>query len=265
MWMAGVEEVADITGAESMTEEEDMEEVADMTGIEVVPWIKDMEDDAMKDGESRKMGLGKDDYKTKKVLIAELEALRKRVSEMERHERNLLQATGNFGEITDRSFSQTANMHEVVFVTFDRKLEFVNDRFTELFGVEPEEACSFDFDPITLVAPESRCLVLEQYREGLSGAFKTKQFNFTGLSKDGLKIPCETLLMFIPYKWGFSIQGKLRNIYESTRIDDSLQKRCNDLPFVFNTVPTGVLYADRYPLSVQANNTFSKSNRLPMK
>ena len=47
-------------------------------------------------------------------------------------------------------------MNEAIFVLFDRKLEFVNDRFAELFGVSPEEACSSNFDPMTLIAPESR-------------------------------------------------------------------------------------------------------------
>ncbi len=202
--------------------------------------------------------------KTKKVLIDELEALRERISELERHERNSRQTLGYFGERTDRSFPRMANMHEAIFVVFDRKLEFVNDRFAELFGVDPEEACSSDFDPMTLIAPESRRLIGEQYREGCRGAFTTKQFNYTGLSKNGLKIACETFFMFIPYKWGVAIQGMLRSISERRRIDEPLQMRHNDLPFVFNTVPTGVLYAERDHLLMQANETFGKSNGLPM-
>ena len=99
--------------------------------------------------------------KTKKELIAELDALRERVSEMERQERNSRQALGNYKEKTDRSFAQMAYMHEAIFVIFDRKLEFVNDKFAELFGVSPEEACSSHFDPMTLIAPESRPFIQE--------------------------------------------------------------------------------------------------------
>ena len=90
--------------------------------------------------------------------------MRERVSELERHERDSRQALGNFGERTDRSFPQMSHMHEAIFVVFDRKLEFVNDRFAELFGVSPEEACSSDFDPMTLIAPESRRFIREQYQ-----------------------------------------------------------------------------------------------------
>lgn len=262
--MAGVEEAEDMTEAENMTEVEVMTKVEVMAGIDVMTGIKRMDNGFRKERRAVKLGIGKEGYKTKKELINELESLRERVLELERQQRNSRQTLGYFGERPDRSFPQMANMHEAIFVVFDRKLEFVNDRFAELFGVSPEEAYSSDFDPMTLIAPESRRLIGEQYREGCRGAFTTKQFNYTGLSKNGLKIACETFFMFIPYKWGVAIQGMLRSISESRRIDEPLQVRHSDLPFVFNTVPTGVMYADRDHLLMQANETSSKSNGLSM-
>lgn len=202
--------------------------------------------------------------KTKKELIAELKTLRVRVSELEGHERNSRQALGNFGEKTGRSYAQMAYMHEAIFVIFDRKLEFVNDKFSELFGVSPEEACNCNFDPMTLIAPESRPFIQEVYRAGCRGSFAAKEFKYTGLSKDGLKIECETFFLFIPYKWGVSIQGTLRSISVSRRIDDASQRRRSDLPVAVNAVPTGVLYADRDRLFMQADETFGKSNSLPI-
>jgi hypothetical protein len=155
-------------------------------------------------------------------------------------------------------------MHEAIFVLFDRKLEFVNDRFAELFGVSPEEACSSNFDPMTLIAPESHRFIGEQYKEGCRGAFATKQFNFTGQSKDGLKMECETFFLFIPYKWGVAIHGALRSLSVSRRIDEALQRRQSALWGVLNAVPTGVLYTDRDHRFMQANETFGKSDGLLM-
>ena len=198
--------------------------------------------------------------KTKKELIDELEALQERVSELEKYERNSRQALGNFGQRMDRSFPQMAHMDEAIFVSFDRKLEFVNDIFAELFSVSPEEACSSNFDPMTLIAPESRLFIRKQYQEGCRGAYTTKQINYTGLSKEGLKIDCETFLLFIPYKWGVAIQGTLH----STSIDEALRRHYNDLSVTLNAVPTGVLYSDRDRLFMQANETFGKSNGLPV-
>jgi PAS domain S-box-containing protein len=183
--------------------------------------------------------------KTNKELLDELEALRKRVSELEKREINSRQALGNFGERTNRCFPQTIDMNMAMYVVFNRKFEFANDRFAELFGVSSEEACGSNFDPMTLIAPESRLFVQEQYREGCRGGFSTKQIDYTGLSKDGLKIECDTFLVFIPYKWGTAIQGMLRSISVNKRIDDALPRHHSDLPVVLNTVPTGIIHSDR--------------------
>jgi PAS domain S-box-containing protein len=103
-------------------------------------------------------------------------------------------------------------MNEAIYVIFDRKYEFVNNRFSELFGVTSEEVCSYDFDPISLVAPESRRFIREKYREGSRGEFAVRQFEYTGLTSEGLRIECETFVLFIPYKWGVAVHGMLRNV-----------------------------------------------------
>ena len=168
--------------------------------------------------------------KTKQELINELEASRVRVSELEKHERDSRQALESFGQRANRFFPQSAQVEGGLVVVFDRKLEFVNDIFAELFRVSPEEACSPNFDPMTLIAPESRRFVWDQYQEGCRGAYKTKQINFTGLSRDGSKIECETFLLFIPYKWGVAVQCTLNGVSVSRRIDEALKRHYSDLP-----------------------------------
>ncbi|PKN68565.1 MAG: hypothetical protein CVU54_13950 [Deltaproteobacteria bacterium HGW-Deltaproteobacteria-12] len=194
--------------------------------------------------------------KTKKELFAELEALRMRVCILEKQKINSRLAPGNFGEKPERYFPQKADLLEAIYVVFDGKFEFANDRFAELFGVSPEEVCSASFDPMTLIAPESRPFVQEQYREGCRGAFTTKQINYTGLSKDGLKIDCDTFLMFIPYKWGVAIQGMLRSSSASMRqVDEALPMRHSDLSSGLNAVPRDVLYTGRDHQLMQVNET----------
>jgi hypothetical protein len=202
---------------------------------------------------------------TKQEQLDELEALRARVSELEARERYSSHGLENYGERTARSFPQAAHMHDAIFVVFDRKFEFVNDRFAELFGVSPEEACSSNFDPMILIAPESRPVIREQYREGCYGAFTKKLFNYIGLSKDGLKIACETFLLFIPYKWGVAVNGTLRCISSlSRRIDEVVPRHHNDLRVAFSTVQTGVPYAERDHRLKQASETFGRFNSLSM-
>ena len=183
--------------------------------------------------------------KTKKDLIDELEALRLRISELEKHERDYRKSLDSFGQSANRSFPSLSSRQEGLVVVFDRKLEFVNDIFAELFGVSPEEVCCPNFDPMTLIAPESRHFIWEIYQEGCHGAYKKKQINFTGLSKDGHKLECETFLLFIPYKWGVAIQCMLNRVSVSGRIDEALKRHYSGLPITVNAVPTGVLYVDR--------------------
>jgi PAS domain-containing protein len=184
----------------------------------------------------------KEASKTKKELIGEVETLRARVSELERSEKACRHALRDFAERMGRHFPQLEYMNEAIFVVFDRKLEFVNDRFAELFSVSPEEACSDDFNPITLIEPESRTFVREHYRNGSRGAITTTQFEFTGLSKNGLKIKCAAIVMFIPYKWGVAMHGMLRNIPMQKRIDEALQRQHGDLQIVFDSIPKSDIY-----------------------
>ena len=198
--------------------------------------------------------------KTKKELIDELEVMRERVCELESHERNSRQSRVNYEDRADQSFSQMTHMHEAIFVLFDRKLEFVNDAFAELFGISPGDACSDNFDPLSLIAPESNRFIRKQYRKGCCSAFTMQQLNFTGLSRNGLKIECESILLFIPYKWGVAIQGTLRRISASRQIDVALQMSHRYLPAEFNAVPTGVLYAGGDRRVMQKNEMIEKSS-----
>ena len=194
----------------------------------------------------------------------ELAALQERLLELEKLEIESSQARRDFGERMGRYFPQVEHMNEAIYVIFDRKYEFVNEKFTELFGVTQEEACRPGFDLMSLVAPESRRFVKGKYKDGSHGEFMVLQYEFTGMKKDGSKIECETFVLFIPYKWGFAIHGMLRDITVRKRIDEELQRHRSDLQIVLNSIPTSVFYIDRDHRFVTANNSFCKSLGLPM-
>jgi PAS domain-containing protein len=172
----------------------------------------------------------KPEDKTKKELIDELETSRERISELEAYEKNARRALQNFSLRSAPSFPQPSPMQEGIAIVFDRKLEFINDVFAELFGVSPEEACSPGFDPMSLIAPQSRRLIRKNYLEGCRGAYRSKQINYTGLSKDGSTIECESFLLFIPYKWGVAVQCTLKSVSVSQRVDEALRRHYSELP-----------------------------------
>lgn len=123
-----------------------------------------------------------------------------------------MQEQGTFDNRISRFFPLMEHLNEAIYVVFDRKYEFVNEKFAEIFGVTQEEVYNPIFDPMILVAPESRLFVKDKYREGHRSECMVQQYGYTGLTKDGSKIKCETCVLLIPYKWGIAFHGILRNM-----------------------------------------------------
>jgi diguanylate cyclase (GGDEF)-like protein/PAS domain S-box-containing protein len=202
--------------------------------------------------------------KTKKQLMTELAELQEKLYALEGLERTASQAQRDFGEKMGRYFLQMEHMNEAIYVIFDRKYEYINDKFSEMFGVTQEEVCSPDFDPMTLVAPESRHIINDNYRRGHRGEFRDHQYEFTGMKKDGASIECAAFVLFIPYKWGVAIHGMLRDVSVRKRIDEELRRHRSDLQIVLNSIPTSIFYTDREHRFIRANQAFCKSIGLPM-
>jgi PAS domain S-box-containing protein len=149
---------------------------------------------------------------TNKQLIDELQSLKKRDFELETIESDSMQEQGTFNNRISRFFPLMEHLNEAIYVVFDRKYEFVNEKFAEIFGVTQEEVYNPDFDPMILVALESRLFVKDKYREGHRSEVMIQQYEYTGMTKGGSKIQCETCVLLIPYKWGIAFHGILWRI-----------------------------------------------------
>lgn len=145
--------------------------------------------------------------KSKGQLIRELEILRKKLFKLEANERAYQQIMQDSGGMVPEGNPPLEFLDGAVYVIFDRRYEFINHKFSEMFAVCPEEVCRDGFNPITLIATESRRLVSEKYRKGIRGESNNQQFEFRGLTKDGSKIECQTFAFYIPYKWGVAMHG----------------------------------------------------------
>ncbi|NPU84659.1 MAG: PAS domain S-box protein [Syntrophaceae bacterium] len=200
--------------------------------------------------------------KTKKQLLEEIAAMKMRISELEGIQKGRLQP--DFGEKIGRYFPKANHMQEAIYVVFDRKYEFINDQFSQMFGYTSEEICHTNFDPMNLIAPECRGLIREQYRQGTRGEFSARQFEYTGMKKDGSRIECESFVLFVPYKWGVAIHGMLRNISVQKRISEELQRHRIDLQIVLNSIPTSIFYTDKEHRFIRANKAFCKALGFPL-
>lgn len=201
--------------------------------------------------------------KTKKQLIDEITDLKLRISELEDANRATGKIQRDFGARIERYFPKANHMQEAIYVIFDRKYEFINNQFSEMFGYASEEICHPEFDPMLLVAPESKNFIREQYRMAARGEFTSRQFEYTGITKHGSRIECETFVLFVPYKWGVAIHGMLRNITVQKRISEELQRQRVDLQIVLNSIPTSVFYTDKQHRFTRANKAFCRALGFP--
>ena len=142
----------------------------------------------------------------------ELEALRERVYKPGRQKNNSRQTMAEFRREEDRSFPLMAHLNAAIFVIFDRKFEFVNDDLPSCSAYRRTTACSSNFDPLTLIAPESSFLSSDElyqagYRRLLrgEGVEVYRSFRRMGSRRETARpLPCS-----IPDKRGVAIQGNL--------------------------------------------------------
>jgi PAS domain-containing protein len=157
---------------------------------------------------------------SREQLSREIKALQGKIIALKKKELAYKQIIENMNEMIHPDADSNGFIDNAVYVIFDRKYEFINHTFSEMFHVMPEEICNNGFNPMTLIALESRRLVLDKYREGLNCESNAQQFFFKALTRDGLKIDCKTHAFFIPYKWGVAMQGTVWNLSALNRFDN---------------------------------------------
>lgn len=150
--------------------------------------------------------------KTKKQLVDEMAELRREVSILEKIREQQESEIAELQRRGEQHFTGYKQLIDPLYVIFDRQYEFVNQTFEDLFGYETDEICHPKFDIMTVITPECRQAVEKTFTEGIRGNYNTCEFKFEGLKKDGMKIVCDTSVIFIPYKWGTAIQGIIHDV-----------------------------------------------------
>jgi len=111
---------------------------------------------------------------------------------------------------------------EAIFLLFNHRLEFINRRFSEMFGVRLEEARSPEFDFFQLVAPPSRPQVALWIQQG---GVTPPRYELTALTRDGREIQVEVSAARIPYRGSTAVQGVVRDITAQKQAEEQLARR----------------------------------------
>jgi two-component system, cell cycle sensor histidine kinase and response regulator CckA len=124
----------------------------------------------------------------------------------------------------ERYRSLIEHSYDAIYVLYDGHFALINQRFSALFDVTPEEICTPDFDFMTLVAPVSRPLIEQRIRQLQAGQAKPARYEFTALTRHGQEIEVEVSVSYITYRDGFAAQGILRDISERKRAAEALAR-----------------------------------------
>ncbi|MFH1010889.1 MAG: PAS domain S-box protein [bacterium] len=139
------------------------------------------------------------------------------VLEHKRTERALRESEAQYRSLIE-------NSNDAIYLLADAKFEIINRRFSEMFGVTPEEVREAGFNFLQLVAPRSQPLIEERRRMTGRGETPPSRYEFTALTKDGKELEVETSVTRIPFRGGTATQGILRDVTDRKRLEGQLRQ-----------------------------------------
>lgn len=119
----------------------------------------------------------------------------------------------------ERYRSLIENSHDGIFLFYNNRFEFVNQRFEQIMEYSSVEINDINFN--TMIAPECQEFIYKRINEKNKEKLSSK-FEFTGISKSGKKLPLEVSVNYIPYKEGFASQGIIRDISQTKKHETEL-------------------------------------------
>lgn len=143
--------------------------------------------------------------------------LQKVVDERARIEEELRQNQEKYQQLID-------NSNDAIYLLYNRKFEFINKKFQEMFKVTMEEVNQPGFDFLELVAPRSRTLIEERRRKAELGEDTEPKYEFTALSRDGREVDVEASVSRTKYKDGTAILGVVRDISQRKQLEHQVRQ-----------------------------------------
>jgi PAS domain S-box-containing protein len=143
--------------------------------------------------------------------------LQKVVEERTRIEEELRQNQEKYQQLID-------NSNDAIYLLYNRKFEFINKKFQEMFKVTPEEVNQPDFDFRELVAPRSKALIEERRRMVEQGEEIAPKYEFVALSRDGREIEVEASVSRAKYKDGTAVLGVVREITQRKQLEHQVRQ-----------------------------------------
>ncbi len=119
-----------------------------------------------------------------------------------------------------------------VYIIQDGKIEFVNDKFADIYGYSKDELIGMD--SLNLVHPDDRLLVKKLREKRLGGEKVPAEYESKGLRKNGDIIWVMRSFSQITYKGRPAISGIVANISKRRKAEEALRKSDKELRVLSN-------------------------------
>jgi PAS domain S-box-containing protein len=191
----------------------------------------------------------KNQRRSKKDIIEELEAMHQRIAELElleaersQSEKSLRDSEESFRLLSDATFEGIVIHDKGVIIE-------VNLSLSKMFGYDKEEAIGKHV--LEFAAPESRELATRNITSGYEMAYEA-----VGIKKDGSRIFCEFRGRTILYKGRFVRVAAIRDITERKRSEQALRESEARFRRLVESNIIGVIFADLNGKITEANDAF---------
>jgi PAS domain S-box-containing protein len=156
---------------------------------------------------------------------------------------------------------QSPNM---IFINYHGKVVYVNQKCIELLGYSREEFYNNDFNFLSLIDPEKRELVLENYRVHQKGG-NVENMEYDLVTKAGEKISAIIYTELVDYENGKAIMGTAVDITERIKAEQLILKSEIEFRSVWENSRDAMRLCDEDGIIIRVNksfcNLFEKSDK----
>ena len=180
--------------------------------------------------------VGIDDYIRKDFGPSHYHVLAKRIRMVVEKKR----AENKVKENEEKFRNLAENSPNMIFINQNGRIVYANKKCEEIMGYTRDEFYSPSFSFVSLIAPESRELVLKMYDVHKSGE-DIKPYDYSLVTKDGRKLEVIISSKLIQYEGSRAILGTVTDISEHIRLEEKIRTSEDRLKKLFEDAPDGIV------------------------